>query len=101
MMPAIYKTFSSVVNIAAYTDDSSAYTGFGFHTTNGGFRIRHLGGGGDIFFSFDGTNDHGVVSPTGRVEVVMERVRANQVFLRANTGGTGLESVEVQAWGGQ
>lgn len=95
--PAFFKSFDAIANTTLYTDDASAFSGFGMHTTGGGVRISHLGGGGDIFFSFTGQEDHGIVSPSGRTEVVLEGVRANQIYLRSAAGG-GAETVEVSAW---
>lgn len=95
--PAFFKSFDAIVNQADYTEDASAFSGFGMHTTGGGVRITHLGGGGDIFFSFTGQEDHGVVSPSGRTEIILEGVRANQIYLRS-VAGTGSETVEVSAW---
>ena len=95
--PAFYRSFDAIVNTLLYVDDASAFSGFGMHTTGGGVRITHLGGGGDIFFSLTGQEDHGRVSPSGRTEVILEGVRANQIYLRSVAGG-GDETVEVAAW---
>lgn len=99
MSAAFFKSFDNVTNTANYSDDTDSFSGFGFHSTAGGVRITHLGGGGDIFFSFTGQEDHGVVSPSGRTEVILEGLRVNQVYLRA-AAGAGAEVVEVAAWRG-
>lgn len=91
--PAFYKVFDAITSATFTAVDSDHFAGFGFHTT--GIRIRHLGGNNSIFFSFTGQEDHGQVSPTGRVEVILEGVRASQIYLR---GGDGTEDVEVSAY---
>lgn len=66
----------------------------------GGFRSKAFriindegGGGGSIFFSFDGINDHGEVK--AGESLIFDEFRAQAIFLRGAAGG---EDYRFWAW---
>ncbi len=88
----MFHTVETGISNADY-DDSHVYA-FGFQSNT--VQIHFRSGTGPIYYSFNGTDDHGVLNnATGFVQTqVLEPFQANRLWLR---GGDGTEIVEITA----
>lgn len=89
----MYWNLATTINNANY-DDSHRYN---FGLQSNGVQIHYRTGTNAIYYSFNGTDDHGMLNNiAGSIQTqLLEPFHANSVWLR---GGTGDEEVEVSAW---
>jgi len=79
-------------NEASYVDDNVVEIDF----TSIVLQLNYRTGANPVYFSFNGTDDHGVLAGAGgyRKEQTLDPLRVNKIWFR---GGSGAEVIEVTA----
>lgn len=77
---------------AGYDDDNR----YGFGFTSDFFQIHYKSGTNPIYYSFNGSEDHGILdNAVGSIQTqILDSFRANEVWLK---GGSGDEIIEITA----
>jgi hypothetical protein len=88
-----YNMATVSVSGTTYPDDAQAQ--FGFYADSTLLLNRSSTAADVVYFSFDGTNDHGLLIP-GTIPAVEWRAKRKQVWLRLDSGAS-TTSVNVMA----
>lgn len=84
-----FETYSLGAAIAAYNDTTGAFA-FGFTAST--VIINYRNGGAPLFFSFDGSEDHGILfNSSGYMKAIEMNIRTNRIWVRGGDAATVLD----------
>lgn len=87
--------FFQIVTVVAGGAFTAAHRiGFGFNATE--IRLEKTAGAGEVFVSFDGSDDDGRLAGAAPVELPFERTRSRSAVWLRSAAGT--ETVHIRVW---